>query len=245
MTSGVPKDPITAERCIKIRSETMKKLWGDPEFRKTRIKSLEKRWSNPEEIEKQKEIVNKRWKNPKERKKQSATANKRWKNLEERIKQTGVANKRWESSTNRKNQSKVISVRWNKPKERENQVELLIGGFWYGNIRYYQGPQYCEKFNEDFKERVRAFFGCVCPECGTPQPQNGKKLSVHHINFNKTSCCNPDAPRLFIPLCSNGGCHTKTNNNRKYWENYFTKMIMGYYEGKCYFTKEEMKAWMQ
>jgi ribosomal protein L34E len=117
-------------------------------------------------------------------------------------------------------------------------AEARLGGFWYGNVRYYQGPQYCEKFNNEFKERVRAYFGYVCPICGTPQ---GKiKMSVHHVNFNKKSCCDPIAPRLFIPLCS-GACHINTNTSRKFWEEYFTDMIMNYYQGKCYFTKEEMK----
>ena len=123
-------------------------------------------------------------------------------------------------------------------KQKMDMVELRLGGFWYGNIRYYQGPQYCEKFNNEFKERVRAYFGYVCPICGTPQ---GKiKMSVHHVNFNKKSCCESDIPRLFVPLCS-GACHIITNTNRKFWEQYFTDMIMNYYQGKCYFTKEEYK----
>jgi len=122
--------------------------------------------------------------------------------------------------------------------QRMNITEFKLGGFWYGNVRYYDGQQYCEKFNNEFRERVRAYFGYICPECGTPQGK--RKLAVHHVNFNKKSCCDIDAPRLFVPLCA-GSCHLKTNHNREYWEQYFTDMLMGYYEGKCYFTKKEMK----
>lgn len=123
--------------------------------------------------------------------------------------------------------------------------EVKIGGFWYGAVRYYDGKQYCEKFNHNFRERVRAYFGWVCPLCGTPQ--NGKKLSVHHVNYNKKSCCDPNAPRLFVPLCSEQkgkqSCHAiTTNGNREEWEKHFAEMLMGYYQGKCYFTPEEMEA---
>jgi len=105
---------------------------------------------------------------------------------------------------------------------------------WRGGISF---EPYCPKFTKEFKERVRAFFGYTCPECGTPQ--NGKKLSVHHVNFRKDSCCADDVAPLFIPLCI--PCHTKTNHNREYWQNHFTEMINGFYGEKCYFTKEEMK----
>jgi hypothetical protein len=93
---------------------------------------------------------------------------------------------------------------------------------------------YCEKFNEEFKERVRAFFGYRCVECGTPQ--NGRRLSVHHVNFNKMSCCDDTVP-LFVSLCHT--CHTKTNGKREYSKQHFTEMIEQYYRGKCYLTKEE------
>jgi DNA primase catalytic subunit len=103
---------------------------------------------------------------------------------------------------------------------------------WMGGKSF---EPYCPKFNDEFKERVRAYFDYTCPECLTHQ--NGTALHVHHINFNKMSCCDDTLP-LFIPLCT--PCHTKTNFNREYWEQYFTDMIDGYYQGKCYFSKEEM-----
>lgn len=104
---------------------------------------------------------------------------------------------------------------------------------WLGGKSF---EPYCPKFNKEFKERVRAYFDYTCPECLTRQ--NGTALHVHHVNFNKMSCCDDTLP-LFIPLCT--PCHTKTNFNREYWEQYFTEMIDGYYQGKCYFSKEEME----
>jgi hypothetical protein len=104
---------------------------------------------------------------------------------------------------------------------------------WLGGVSF---APYCEKFNNEFKERVRAFFDYQCVECGTPQ--NGKRLHVHHVNFNKMSCCD-GTPPLFVPLCH--PCHPKTNHNRDYWEQHFTEIINNYYQGRCYFTKDEMK----
>jgi len=73
---------------------------------------------------------------------------------------------------------------------------------WKGGISF---EPYCIKFNNEFKERVREFFGRKCVECGAPE--NGKKLCVHHVNFKKDTCCTPEVPRLFVALCTS--CHGK------------------------------------
>jgi hypothetical protein len=108
------------------------------------------------------------------------------------------------------------------------------GKNWKGGISY---EPYCPKFDEPFKERVRLFFGYICIECGTPQSSLKRKLHVHHIHFNKKTCCDHSIP-LFVPLCDS--CHGKTGFNRQYWEDHFTEIITLYYNGKCYFTENEM-----
>lgn len=105
---------------------------------------------------------------------------------------------------------------------------------WKGGVSF---EPYCPKFNAELKERVRVFFGNICVECGNPQ--NGKKHQVHHVNFNKMTCCD-GTPPLFVTLCRS--CHSKTIYNRPYWEQHFTDMINQYYGGKCYLTKEEMEC---
>jgi hypothetical protein len=106
---------------------------------------------------------------------------------------------------------------------------------WKGGISF---EPYCPKFTNEFKERVRAFFDYQCLNCGTPQ--NGYKLHVHHVNFDKETCCNESIP-LFIPLCRS--CHTKSNHHRESSSKYFTEIIQTYYQGKCYFSKEEMQSY--
>lgn len=101
---------------------------------------------------------------------------------------------------------------------------------WRGGVSF---EPYCQKFTKEFKERIRAYFDYTCIECRTPQ--NGSKLRIHHVNYDKMVCCNETKP-LFVPLCQS--CHSKTNFNRPYWERHFTDIINQYYEGKCYLPKE-------
>lgn len=123
------------------------------------------------------------------------------------------------------NMGKVVSD------ETREKISGERSGLWKGGVSF---EPYCPKFNNEFKERVRAFFGYQCVECGTPQ--NGKKLHVHHVNFRKDSCCAEDVIPLFVSLCPS--CHSKTNTNRVFWEWWFTEMIDYLYEGRCYLPKE-------
>jgi hypothetical protein len=107
---------------------------------------------------------------------------------------------------------------------------------WKGGISF---EPYCIKFNDEFKERVRAFFDYKCVECG--EEQSKKKLDIHHVNFRKDACCAADVTPLFVPLCQS--CHGKTNHNRIFWQYWFTQMIDRIYGGKCYFNKEEMEQY--
>lgn len=121
---------------------------------------------------------------------------------------------------------------------RERIIEAKAGGFWYGNVVHYDTPQYCERFNDEFKERTRAFWGYRCFECGAPQ--NGSKLSIRHVHYDKKMCCN-GSPHDVVPLCRS--CHTKTNTNREYWERHFTGLLYAMHpDGKCFFTRDEMEA---
>jgi hypothetical protein len=106
---------------------------------------------------------------------------------------------------------------------------------WQGGVSF---GKYCPKFNDEFKERVRAFFDYKCLECGNPQ--NGERLTVHHIQYNKQTCCDGSLP-MFAPLCRN--CHAKTNFNRDTWEQKYADIIQNYYSGKSFFTKEEYAAY--
>lgn len=107
---------------------------------------------------------------------------------------------------------------------------------WKGGISF---EPYCPKFNEKFRERVRKFFNYTCMGCGIKQDQTNEKLHVHHVNFKKDACCNIETIPLFVPLCRS--CHTRTNNTRDKYEEYYTKLINEKYNGKCYIGMGEEK----
>jgi hypothetical protein len=106
---------------------------------------------------------------------------------------------------------------------------------WKGGVSF---EPYCPKFTREFRDRVRFFWGYVCgnPDCGKTQEENGEKLSVHHVHFDKQVCCN-DRPAMFIPLCRS--CHTKTNNDPEKYIQIYEAIIMEKFNGKSYYTKEE------
>ena len=83
---------------------------------------------------------------------------------------------------------------------------------WQGGISF---EPYCHKFNNSFKESVRDKFDRKCFLCNKDEKDNGMKLAVHHVNYDKSCLCS-DVKCEFVPLCRR--CHGKTNNNRDYWE---------------------------
>lgn len=90
---------------------------------------------------------------------------------------------------------------------------------WKGGISYFP---YCPKFNFHTKERVRERFNRKCFLCSITEIENGKRLAVHHVNYNKNTPCNGKEWPL-LPLCMR--CHTKTNSNRWHWFN----MLINYW----------------
>lgn len=84
---------------------------------------------------------------------------------------------------------------------------------WQGGLSF---EPYCLKFNEEFKEYIRNKFGRVCFLCPKTEAENGRKLDVHHVNYNKNCGCDNDETCQFVPLCRS--CNGKVNKNRKEWE---------------------------
>lgn len=99
---------------------------------------------------------------------------------------------------------------------------------WKGGISF---EPYCQKFNREFKDRVRAFFGQKCIECGMTREENNQALDVHHVNYDKMTCCN-DVKPLFVALCRPH--NSMANYNREYWEEHYTTIINEKYGGRCY-----------
>lgn len=75
---------------------------------------------------------------------------------------------------------------------------------------------YCRKFNNRLKERVRDRDGRVCQLCHISEKENGKKLDVHHIHYDKENCY-PD----LIALCWKCNIGVNKIDTRGYYEQLF------------------------
>lgn len=82
---------------------------------------------------------------------------------------------------------------------------------WRGGISF---KPYCDKFNNKLKEIVRDRDNRTCQLCDKSETNNGRKLDVHHIHYDKPNC-EPD----LISLCRR--CNLKVNYNRDYYEELF------------------------
>ena len=85
---------------------------------------------------------------------------------------------------------------------------------WQGGISF---EPYGIEFNNRLRKQIRERDNYICQLCG--EPQNGKRLSIHHIDYNKQN----NNPNNLISLCDI--CHIKTNTNREYWKKHFNIKI--------------------
>jgi len=119
---------------------------------------------------------------------------------------------------------KGLQVAWNKgiplSEERCDQLSELakkrvgeLANNWHGGISFLP---YCFKFNKELKEAIRNRDNRTCQYCS--QIENDRKLSVHHIHYDKENC-NPD----LIALCNK--CNCKVNGNREYYESLFMNKL--------------------
>ena len=116
----------------------------------------------------------------------------------------------------------------NVQKERAKHTSVTKLGITYNEWNGFAcDRRYCILFNIKFKERIRNNYNNRCYLCGKTEEENGQKLDVHHVNYNKNCLCGLLCE--FVPLCKS--CHSKTNFNRKYWED----LIMYYLYPDRYF----------
>ena len=87
---------------------------------------------------------------------------------------------------------------------------------WKGGISWETYPQL---FNKQLKEKVRVRDNFICQLCGIPELECNRRLSIHHIDYNKKNC----EINNLISLCHN--CHCKTNYDRKYYEENLRSII--------------------
>jgi hypothetical protein len=160
-----------------------------------------------------------------ERKIKLSEANKRyWAANPERKEVLGETTKtRWQNPEYRAIATRINAENAIKPEVREKQrlahLGLLVGEknpSWLGGKSF---EPYTYKFNRQLKLTIRMRDDYTCQLCGMSETENVKKLSCHHIDYDKTN----SLPNNLISLCVK--CHIKTNKNRDYWTLYFNELM--------------------
>jgi hypothetical protein len=190
---NIAKEQWASPKAREEKSKVTKEIWDRPDFRKRMSVASIKREARPEVKIKRKEIAEENWSNPKIR-------NKIIKSSKEALAKPEIKEK---IKAVRKEQWAVPGVR--------DKITGPNNSRWRGGISF---EPYCPKFNNRTKEDIRKAFGYKCYLC--PHIQKKKKLSIHHVDYNKNTICNGKRWPL-IPLCLR--CHSKTNFNRWFWFN--------------------------
>ena len=240
-------------------SESQSKIKSTPEYREKISESIKKAKITPESRKKNSEALTRYHKeNPERGKDHSNWMKKKFENPEELKKLIERGLKRYEDQTERMRTGESIKKAYD---------DKLINYAWYGHSFINRNPpKYCEMF-ERVKPRVKIFNieinnGVLkCELCGKPILCND---NCHHVFYEKKTCCWVDDggkywtnlnakdhhekdyyigenTNYFVMLCDN--CHPKTNGNFKNRKNHadkFRELIDTKYNGKSYFTEEEM-----
>jgi hypothetical protein len=213
-------------------------MWKDPTYRENKIDSMIGVPLSEETKQKIGDAQRKCWENEEYRNHLVSKRKETWEDPEYRIKKSNIMKKLWESEEYRNNVLTPLRNIIRSPAYREKMSILMSGDkthLWKGGI---SDQPYHKTFNREFRERVREFFGRRCFDCGMDEKENGAKLSVHHIDEDK-SMCGDGSELSYVPLCVS--CHRffhVGDNNITKKKEYVDKLI-DIYNGKCYYTKEE------
>ena len=178
-----------------------------------------KRWTK-ESRKKHSEMLKKQWEDPEYREMMSEVNIKNWENSEYREMMGEIfretVKKRWEDPEYREMMSKVRTKNWENPEFREK----MSGENNHFYVHGLSHLPYSKKWSNQLKKRIRKRDNNRCVLCH--KKGDGRKLSVHHIDYDKENC----HPSNLITLCSS--CHISTNHNDRHeWIKKFNYIMFG------------------
>lgn len=114
----------------------------------------------------------------------------------------------------KKKVSDTVLKLWTNPEYREKHEGENHPQWSYGASFL----PYTQDWTEDLKDSIRKRDDYQCKICLLSQEEQGRKLDVHHIDYDKTNC----DPSNLVSLCDS--CHAKTGfGNRERWKMFFYK----------------------
>jgi len=112
---------------------------------------------------------------------------------------------------------KILGIKSSKTRIEKKSQKGKKSHFWQGGI---SNLPYPFDFDKKLKEYIRDRDNHKCQLCGAPEIELDEKLTVHHIDYIKENLSEVN----LISLCKSD--NTMVNFNRKYWEDYFTKLMI-------------------
>ena len=122
-------------------------------------------------------------------------------------------------SPDSRERAKASCEKWYNEHTREFLTTVLRGSDspqWLGGLSNFPYPF---AFNEQLKRQIRERDGNVCQLCSKTEEQNGRKLDVHHVGYDKENC----ESTSLVSLCRR--CHSRVNTNRDHWRAYFLSRL--------------------
>lgn len=244
------RNKIVTQETNAKSSDSHKKWWSDPKNRKRMSDAAKKRFSDPDKCAAASAAQKKRYADPLQRKIHSDDLKEWWKDTENK---TIMSRKRKNSpavqahmktmcvgrpcseetkkkigiSNTGKRASAITKMRLSESKRGDKNPH------WDGGRSY---EPYCPKWNPGMRRRIRAYFEYQCIFCSKTESENRRKLSCHHVEYNKMACCD-GKPVQFAATCSR--CHGRTGHDRERWEAMIHRIIDEIWNGRSYFTKDE------
>ena len=235
---------------IRKNKEMRERMYQDPEWKRKQKEGIQKSYQDPERRRKQKEGVQKCAQDPEWRRKQKEGAQRKYD----------------EDSVYKQKMANGTRERANNYEYLLKNTEFRVGGFWYGNVNYNKRKKYCVLWNRDLWTRIDSFqnFKSILSN-KTKEDNNGKALSRHHVYYNTKACCEwdediqgyyvmidigtknkPDTykyyidgdPNKFVLLTKSE--HSQVSKEKLKWIRIFEELIKTKYNGKCYYTKEDL-----
>ena len=228
--------------------ERNQKLSLDPEWLRKTKEGSQRRSLNPDYLRENKERNQKLSKDPEWIRKTTEGVQKRALNIE------------WRSNLKVGAQKRSNSPIW-----RLNHMEGLVGGFWYGNVRYPRDGDYCGLWCKDLWDRIDAAQNYQSILSGKTRYDNDDHaLDRHHVYWQKKACCewdedvqgyfcwvdvrtkkNPNKvkyyirgdPNKFVLLTKEE--HLMVRKDKLKWIKIFEELIESKLDGICYLPKEE------
>jgi hypothetical protein len=149
----------------------------------------------------------------------------------------------WQNKERRDKQGEILTQRWQNKEYREDQIKKHSGE---NNVNWTGGKSleiYPSEFSNNLKKEIRKRdeYTCQGKNCGITEIEHqmkyGKNLCVHHLDYDKENCSEVN----LITVCHR--CNMRANTNRKYWEEYFTDLMISRIPEELKKRKEEESKW--